>query len=78
VLDSNAIGGFEMRSIAFDAVTRDGMILIPEQYAEHIESNVRVVIFPAQKEPSAKSGRIPFHGFDTTNYQFDRDEANAR
>lgn len=67
-----------MRSIAFDAVTRDGTILIPEQYAEDIESNVRVVIFPAQKEISVKSERIPFYGFDTTDYRFDRDEANAR
>lgn len=67
-----------MISIAFDAVTRDGTILIPEQYAKHIESNVRVVIFPVQKEISVKSERIPFYGFDTTDYRFDRDEANAR
>jgi hypothetical protein len=67
-----------MTSITFDAVACDGTIRIPEQYAKQIESNVRVVIFPVQKDVFEKSGRIPFYGFDTTDYRFDRDEANGR
>ena len=67
-----------MTSISFDAVARDGTIKIPEKYAKQIESNVLVVLFPVKESVDKKSGLIPFFGFDTTGYKFDREEANAR
>ena len=67
-----------MMSITFDAVASDGTIRIPDKYAEQIKSNVKVVLFPVQTNIGRKSGLIPFYGFDTTGYQFDRDETNAR
>jgi hypothetical protein len=67
-----------MASITFDAVAKDGTIHIPAQYAGQIKSKVRVILFPTPPEIDGKSERIPFHGFDTTGYRFDRDEANAR
>ena len=67
-----------MTSISFDAVARDGTIKIPEKYAKQIDSNVLVVLFPMKGSIDKKSGLIPFFGFDTTNYRFDREEANAR
>jgi hypothetical protein len=67
-----------MSSITFEALAKDGVIHIPAQYAEQIKSKVRVVLFPIPPETDCKSERIPFYGFDTTGYRFDRDEANAR
>jgi len=67
-----------MTSISFDAVARDGTIKIPEKYAKQIESNVLVVLFPINENVERKSGLIPFFGFDTTGYRFDREDANAR
>jgi len=67
-----------MTSITFEAVARDGTIRIPDKYVKQIDSNVRVVLFPTQSNVSKKSGCIPFYGFDTTEYWFNRDEANER
>jgi len=60
------------------AVARDGTIRIPDKYVEQINSNVRVVLFPVHTNTERKSKLIPYYGFDTTDYQFSRDEANAR
>ena len=67
-----------MTSINFDAVARDGTIKIPDKHAKQIKSNVLVVLFPVKENVDKKSGLIPFFGFDTTGYKFDREEANAR
>jgi len=67
-----------MTSIVFDAITRDGTIRIPDKYIGYIQSSVRVVLFPLQADIDKKSERIPFYGFDTTGYRFDRDEINER
>lgn len=67
-----------MTSITFDAVAEGGAIPIPAKYAKQIKSKVRVVLFPVQTEAVRKCDRIPFYGFDTTGYKFDRNEANAR
>ena len=67
-----------MTSISFNAVAHDGTIKIPEKYAKQIDSNVLVVLFPMKENIDRKSGLIPFFGFDTTDYKFDREEVNAR
>ena len=67
-----------MTSITFDAITDEGIIKIPDRYIAQIEPNVRVVLFPAKTKEDRKSVRIPFYGFDTTGYSFDREEANER
>jgi hypothetical protein len=67
-----------MTTISFDAVAEDGTIRIPAKYTKQVQSKVRVLLFPMQQTESAKSSRIPFYGFNTSGYKFDREEANAR
>jgi hypothetical protein len=67
-----------MTTITFEAVADNGTIRIPEQYVRQIKSKVKVVLFPQPSDASRKSALIPFYGFDTTNYKFDREEALAR
>jgi hypothetical protein len=67
-----------MTTISFDAVVEDETIRIPARYTKQVQSKVRVLLFPVQQTEDAKSNRIPFYGFDTSGYTFDRDEANAR
>ncbi|MDR1184658.1 MAG: hypothetical protein LBK67_07675 [Coriobacteriales bacterium] len=67
-----------MSPITFEAEATGGTITIPPQYAKQVESRVRVMLFPVSAPASKKSDRIPFYGFDTSNYTFNRDEANAR
>ena len=67
-----------MTSITFDAVADKGTIRIPDKYISQIGSNVRVVLFPAKLKTNRKSGVIPFYGFDTSEYHFDREEVNDR
>ncbi|MDR1014439.1 MAG: hypothetical protein LBL86_05605 [Coriobacteriales bacterium] len=67
-----------MSPITFEAEATGGTITIPPQYAGQVESRVRVMLFPVPAPPVRKSDRIPFYGFDTSGYAFDRDEANAR
>jgi hypothetical protein len=65
-------------TISFDAIAEGGVIRIPAKYAKHVKSKVKVVLFPENEDTSGKSSRIPFYGFNTTEYSFDRDEANGR
>lgn len=67
-----------MTAISFDATIEGNTIKVPVQYAERIKSKVRVVLLPQSADIVGKSGGIPFYGFDTTDYKFDRDEANER
>jgi len=67
-----------MTTISFDATVEGGTIRIPAQYAKQVKSRVKVVLFPQSMEAGDRSSRIPFYGFDTTGYQFDREKANER
>ena len=67
-----------MTSITCDAIANEGIIKIPDRYIAQLEPNVRVVLFPAKTKESRKSVKIPFYGFDTIGYRFDREEANER
>ena len=67
-----------MTTITFEAVAEDGTIRIPTKYIKLIDSKVKVVLFPMESDSREKNDLIPFFGFDTTDYKFDRDDANAR
>jgi hypothetical protein len=71
-------GGAKMSPITFEAEAASGTITIPPQYAKQVESRVRVMLFPVPAPTAKKSDHIPFYGFDTSDYAFNRDEANAR
>ena len=64
--------------IVFDAKTTDGSIKIPKKYSDQVDSNVRVILSPIRSGAENKSDLIPFYGFDTSGYRFDRSEANER
>lgn len=67
-----------MTSISFEAVAHDGTIRIQDKYVKQIKPNGRVVLCPVDTHFDRKSGPISFYGFGTTDYQFDREEANVR
>jgi hypothetical protein len=71
-------GVSKMTAISFNAIIEGNTIRIPLQYAKQINSKVKVVLLPQSTEIVNKSGSIPFYGFDTTDYKFDREEANER
>ena len=67
-----------MSAYQFNAVIEEGIIRVPEEYADRLTSKVRVLVMPASKEVVDKASLFPNLHLDTRGYKFDRDEANAR
>ena len=62
--------------ISFDAVTRDGMIEIPEEFRGELKENVAVTVIVGHLP--RKSDLIPCFGIHTAGFVFNREEANER
>lgn len=75
-----------MNTLEFETVTQDGVIKIPREYGEWYNKSLRVILLaePIEKTEdspiSAKEIRAFFASkrLDLRDYQFDREEANAR
>ena len=67
-----------MSAYQFNAVIEDGIIRVPDEYADRLTSNVRVLVMPDNKKVADKASLFPNLHLDTRGYKFDRDEANAR
>jgi len=76
------------QSIQFETVIESGIIRVPEQYATSVPAAVKVTLIPVDTSrvimgAKAKAGAISSNDFnalkiDTTNWKFDREEANER
>jgi len=76
------------QAIQFDTVVERGIIRIPEQYIQELPSTVKVTVAPLN-EPIIKIGAKSGAGMlsvddfsalkiDTSNWKFNREEANER
>ena len=76
------------QAIQFDTIIERGVIRIPEQYIEIIPSTAKVTVSPIN-EPvikigvKSKAGMLSADDFsalkiDTSNWKFNREEANER
>ena len=64
----------------FETAVRDGIIRIPVEYKNKVKGKVKVILLPGEvdKNAAAKKFSFPYFAVDTTNYVFDREEANER
>jgi len=62
-----------MQAFEFQATARDGVIPIPDEYVDGMPPIFRVIVMPVENEKE-----FPYFAIDTTNYIFDREEANER
>ena len=64
----------------FETAVRGDVIHIPAEYKNKFKGNVKVIIMmeDAVKNKIAKKFSFPYFAVDTTNFMFDRDEANER
>jgi hypothetical protein len=67
-----------MMTVSFDAMLEGDTIKVPARYAKQIKTKVKVVLLTQSEGIGDKRNTIPFCGFDTTGYKFDREEANER
>ena len=67
-----------MSAYQFNAVVKDGIIHVPDEYARKLTSSVRVVVVPMNEITGDKASLFPDLHLDTHGYKFDREEANAR
>ena len=69
-----------MAAYEFKTAVNDGIIHIPVEYRNKLIGNVKVIIMPEESDDKEISEKSPFPYFavDTTNYVFDREEANER
>jgi len=76
------------QAIQFDTIVESGIIRIPEQYIKSVPSTVKVTVAPLS-EPTIKIGAKSKAGMlsaadfsalkiDTSNWKFNREEANER
>ena len=76
------------QTIQFETVVEKGIIRIPDEYVKVISAAVTVTLAPLSKPKiktgsNAKAGTLSSENFkalkiDTTNFKFDREEANER
>ncbi|MCL2222873.1 MAG: hypothetical protein FWC20_08835 [Oscillospiraceae bacterium] len=76
------------QAIQFNSTVESGIIRIPEQYIKEMPSNVKVTVTPIvplniKIGANAKAGMLTGANFsalkiDTSNWTFDREEANER
>ena len=67
-----------MQAFEFCTTAQNGLIRIPEEYVPRIPANFKVIILAEEKPKSPKRKLFPDFGVDTTNFTFDREEANER
>ncbi|GHU79366.1 hypothetical protein FACS1894191_2000 [Clostridia bacterium] len=77
-----------MRAIQFESTVEGGVIHIPEQYRKEINPGTRVTVLAdiplkIAVKPRAEARRLTRDDFkafriDTSNWKFDREEANER
>jgi len=69
-----------MMPYEFETAVRDGIIRIPVEYKNKVKGKVKVILMPndGDKNSSAKKLSFPYFPVDTTDYVFDREEANER
>jgi hypothetical protein len=75
-----------MKAIEFTTASHDGVINIPDDYKDWFSQTVRVILLSnadmeVQEQPSDTMDLCMFFdqfSADLTDYQFDREEANAR
>jgi len=65
------------QAFEFQTITQDGIIRIPDIYANIIPRKIKVIVL-ADKIEKKEKAPFPYFAIDTTNYVFNREEANAR
>ena len=69
-----------MAAYEFKTAITDGIIHIPAEYQDKFKGEVKVILMSGEiddKEIMTKS-TFPYFAVDTTNYVFNREEANER
>ena len=69
-----------MDVIEFQSTVNNGVIVLPEQYRNRQFTSVKVVMFenPSLRMPKKKVSFTDFGLTMPADYQFDREDANAR
>ena len=67
-----------MQAYEFQTMVNDGFIKIPDEYNKIKNSKIKVIILTEEKPIKNKRSLFPNFTIDTTNYKFNRDEANER
>jgi hypothetical protein len=70
-----------MQAYEFNAVIRDGIIRLPEQFRDERLSSVRVILLSNTHAAAAKEAcnkKFTAMKLKTKGFQFDREEANER
>jgi len=68
----------DMQTFEFSTTAQNGLIKIPDEYVPRITANIKVIILAEEKPTSPKRKLFPDFGIDTTDFTFDREEANER
>jgi hypothetical protein len=66
-----------MEAFEFHSTALDGFIRIPDRLIDKIAQNIKVIVLNEEREISEKTP-FPYFAVDTTDYVFDREEANER
>ncbi|MCL2350326.1 MAG: hypothetical protein FWC67_02485 [Defluviitaleaceae bacterium] len=67
-----------MQAYEFLTKPENGVIVIPEKYQDKITSNIRVIVLSLGEDTVRKSDALLEPTLDTSDWKFDREEANAR
>ena len=69
-----------MTHYEFETAIRDDVIYIPAEYKNKFKGKVKVILMPEEdaENKTAKKFSFPYFAVDTTDYVFDREEANER
>ena len=67
-----------MQTYEFYATAQDGMIKIPDVYVGKITSTVNVIILVHENVRTGKRALFPDFSIDTSDFVFNREEANVR
>ena len=67
-----------MVSYEFETAVMDGVIHIPDEYKNKFRGKVKVVLMPEDvaDNETGKKPAFPYFAVNTTDYVFDREEAN--
>lgn len=67
-----------MQAFEFQTTAQNGFIKIPDQYANEIPENIKVIVLAQKKPKTGKRNFFPDFSINTTGYEFNREEANER
>jgi hypothetical protein len=72
-------GAIIMLACEFQAIANNGFIKIPDEYKSFISRNLKVILL-SEGTAGKKTNKsfFPYFAVDTTNYVFNREEANER